>query len=115
MSKDTTHLATVYLLTSKTTEHTVDWISSSYNINNCVLFSIQTIITAGTLRTGTFTIEASNDNTNFTIVDTQSITTGALSYIYNPGLVGYSFIRVRYVSTAGTGGAITSIINCKVI
>lgn len=107
------HYANQVLLAVKATDHPNTWTSDSFCVNPVVFYSIHTVITAGTLRTGTYTIEASNDGTNFTVVDTQSVTTGALSYLYNPGFIGYSWVRVKYVSTAGTGGTINVVINAK--
>lgn len=73
------------------------------------------VITGGyDARTGAIAIQVSNDNVNFTTLDSQSVGATASSVIYNLSPVGYSYIRAKYTSTQGGGGLITTTLNTKV-
>lgn len=84
----------------------VDQTSTSQNIKECRLISVQCIYT-GT-PTGSLQIQASNDETNWTSMNTTALSGSAGSVMYNVQ-AGFAFIRVFYDATSGAG-ALTSVI-----
>lgn len=85
--------------------------SSSKNINETRSFAVQVSWT-GTSPVGTITIFGSNDDSNYTSLTTVSVAANSGSSLYNASDAGYSFVKVTYTFTSGTG-SLTAIINGK--
>jgi len=81
-----------------------DATSSSLNIQQAAGYSVQAIW-SGTAPVGTFEIQGSNDNSNFTSITSSPIAisgnTGSL--LVNVENAQYGYVRVKYNFTSGTG------------
>lgn len=81
--------------------------SVSQNIDYDFGFSVQIVFTGSSLD-GSFKLQASNDNTNWTDVTSStavSSLTGTSSIMYNVDAAYYNYFRVSWTRTGGTGTA----------
>jgi len=88
--------------------------SVSDAIYDALAFSVQFIWSGATAAAGDLIVEGSNDDSVFVPVSTTSITgetTG--SALINVERAGYSFVRVRWVRSAGSGGTLTVYLSSK--
>lgn len=95
-------------------DFSVSQTSSGDAIYDALAFSIQFIWTGATGAAGDLIVEGSNDNSIFVPVSTTSITgetTG--SALINVERAGYSYVRIRWVRSAGSGGVFTVWLSSK--
>lgn len=71
-------------------------------IGECNHYSVQSVWT-GTSPIGNLLTQASNDNINWTTIDTLALTGNSGTYIYNSPLAGYAYVQITYTFTSGTG------------
>jgi hypothetical protein len=64
--------------------------------------------------TGSVSVEASNDNSNFVQIDTQAFVTTDGQHLLNVERPHYKYIRLKYTRTTGTG-ALTAYVSGKQI
>lgn len=78
--------------------------SDSLNIQQAAGYAVQAVW-SGTSPVGTFTVEASNDNINFTSIlnSPVAISGNTGSLMINVENAFYGFIRVVYTATSGSG------------
>lgn len=93
--------------------------SSPTNLNECVSYSIQAVMTGSP--TGTIELQASNDNVKSsaeapvnwtTITESEADITAAGTYMVNVELPSYSWVRLVYTRTGGNG-SMNARINAK--
>src|SRR5574343_537016 len=89
-----------------------NYTSDAVNIQSFSLYAIQFVWSGYTTGTVTIYTEASNDGTNFTVVDSFIISTDPTSYILNVEKAGYEQVRIRVAQTSGTG-TLTATLNGK--
>ena len=82
--------------------------SKVINIQQLSGYSVQTTFTGSP--SGTLTINGSNDGINFSVVQTQAVSSSG-TYLYNTYNVHYIYVQVNWVGS-GTG-TITSIFTAK--
>lgn len=77
--------------------------SQSFQLGDLIFFSVH-IVVSGTDVVGTFTLEASNDNTNWVTVasSSQAITLSA-DVFYDVREATYRYARIAFTYTSGTG------------
>lgn len=82
-------------------------VSESIDLETFVGYSIQINWDTSTL-TGSFTLEASNDNVNYTTIEgtTQAISGASDTHIYNAALFHYEYIRCRFTRVSGSGNMV---------
>jgi hypothetical protein len=86
-----------------------DVLSEAINIENYVIAAIQAVVSSGTLPVGDLILQASCDDdpdaiTNWTDISgsTQGVTADG-TFLWNESLAGYSWIRLFYDRTSGSG------------
>lgn len=70
-------------------------------------YSLQIVWVVNTTLTGTFALQASNDNTNWSQLDLQTVAAGKISGTNTFLWTGYAdpkFIRIVFTNTGGAGG-----------
>jgi len=91
-----------------------DQTTSSISIRNIKGYAVQHVWTAGTGRTGEIDVSGSNqENGIYTCVDSYTIDTNSGDRLLNVETANYSYIKVTFTNTAGTGGTLTSILSTK--
>ncbi len=78
-------------------------VSVEAELGDLTEYAIQEVFSSNTLN-GTLTLEASNDNVNWSTIPGSSVTvvSGATN-VHSVTSAGYRFSRVRWVPTSGTG------------
>jgi hypothetical protein len=79
-------------------------VSLTKDLETLVGYSIQINWSSSSL-VGTFTLEASNDNVNFTAIanTSQAISGSSGTHIYNAVLFHYEYVRCRFERVSGSG------------
>lgn len=79
--------------------------SSSLNIQEAISYAVQAVWSAGATPVGTFDLQGSNDDSNFTsLLDSPAAVSGNTgSIIINVEKHAYGFIRIVYTRTSGSG------------
>lgn len=82
-----------------------DVTSSSKNLDGVVGYAVQFVWSGGGSPVGTFSLEASNDDENYTTISGSSFSVSGNSgnYLANVQFAGYSYVRAKYVRTSGSG------------
>lgn len=76
--------------------------SSVQSLDNCVRFFIQAFW-SGTSPSGTIGVQVSNDQTNWTSVDSQTVSTNSGTYGLNYDNPGFPYVQLYYTYSSGTG------------
>lgn len=85
--------------------------SSATNINEVVSYAVQAVFTGSPV--GSLSLEGSNDNTTYTVISSSTAAVSAAgSYLVNVELPAYSYVRLVYTRTSGTG-TLNATINAK--
>lgn len=97
------HLFNTQLVNAQSMGATIT--SSSISVQEAISYAVQAVWSAGSTPIGTFDLQASNDDINFTsLLDQGAEVTGNTgSIIINVEKPAYGFIRVVYTRTSGSG------------
>lgn len=90
--------------------------SSIADLKNAEGFAAHVYWSGGTATAGDLIVEGSNDDSSsavYTQVSTDAISTTSGSLLKNNPAAMYSFVRVRFVRSAGSGGTITCKLSVK--
>jgi hypothetical protein len=101
MSLSPIHVASIQLLDASSMG--ADVTSDAVNINSVVCYSVHCVWENGSSTGGSLELQASNDNVNFVSVATQAIATDSGNYMFNVEKAGYSYFRIFYDRSAGSG------------
>jgi len=96
-----------------------DQTSETVEVRESVGFAAQIYWSGGTATAGDVIVEGTNDDQasdstpTYTQISSDSVSTTSGSLMKNNSGVYYSYVRVRWDQSAGTGGTITCIISAK--
>lgn len=97
----------------------VDQTSETIDIRQASLYAAHVVWTGGSSTAGNVIVEATNDDPNvvasptYTQITSDAVSTTSGSLMKNNPGAGYSYVRVRWDQSAGTGGTITCKMSVK--
>jgi hypothetical protein len=107
------HALTDVILSQTIGSHSVIYTSDVLTVNEFLAIAVQTNVTASAGRTGTLSIQASNDGVNFAELTSHTIAATLGNFIYNIATAGFGYLKTVYTSSAGSGGVITNTVTAK--
>lgn len=96
-----------------------DQTSETVDIRQASIYAAQISWAGGTATAGNVIVEATNDDPNsvssptYTQISSDAVSTTSGSLMKNNSGVGYSYVRVRWDQSAGTGGTISCKLSVK--
>ena len=82
------------------------------DVAEATVIAVHSVWSAGSSPVGFVLIQASNDGTTYTTIDSQAVSGNTGSLMYKASDVGYRYIRAAYSRTSGSG-TLTSKISAK--
>ncbi len=94
--------------------------SEVVEVKQSIGYAVQVYWSGGAGTTGSIVLEATNDNASdnlvtpvYSQISSSAVAAASGDVMFNVERAMYSYIRVRWVRTAGTGGTITAICSLK--
>lgn len=80
-----------------------DATGTGLDVAEATYIAVQSVWSAGSTPVGFILVQASNDDSTYTTIDSQAVSGNTGSLMYKASDVGYRYVRAYYSRTSGSG------------